>query len=113
MQFIKRNEKKLYLKDFAIKIGNLLPIEYETENGDFLFDNFYKNYLMTIFKDAEKIIIYLTPFVLKTKLKVVLFDEVENSKECLKEKTLFLGTKESSSMDKFQMPFISEDIGRR
>ena len=44
MQFIKRNEKKLYLKDFAIKIGNLLPIEYETDNGDFLFDNFYKNY---------------------------------------------------------------------
>ena len=97
MQFIKRNEKKLYLKDFAIKIGNLLPIEYETENGDFLFDNFYKNYLMAIFKDAEKIIIYLTPFVLKTKLKVVLFDEVENSKECLKEITY--GTEISDNED--------------
>ena len=85
------------MKDFAIKIGNLLPIEYETENGDFLFDNFYKNYLMTIFKDAEKIIIYLTPFVLKTKLKVVLFDEVENSKECLKEITY--GTEISDNED--------------
>ena len=97
MQYIKRNENKLYLKDFAIKIGNLLPIEYETENGDFLFNDFYKNYLMKIFKDAEKIIVYLTPFVLKTKLKVVLFDEVENSKDCLKEITY--GTEISDKED--------------
>ena len=85
--YIKKNENKLYLKDFTIKIGNLLPIEYETNEGNFLFDQFYENYLLKMFKDAEKIIIYLTPFVLKMKLEVVLFDDIGESTDCLKELT--------------------------
>ena len=86
-QYIQKNENKIYLKDFPIKIGNLLPIEYETEEGDFLFDKFYQTYLLKMFKDAEKIIIYLTPFVLKMKLEVVLFDDINESTDCLKELT--------------------------
>lgn len=31
--FIKDNKGKLYTKDFAINIGNLLPNDYETSNG--------------------------------------------------------------------------------
>ena len=85
--YIKKNENKLYLKDFTIKIGNLLPIEYETNEGNFLFNQFYENYLLKMFKDAEKIIIYLTPFVLKMKLEVVLFDDINESTDCLKELT--------------------------
>ena len=72
--YIKKNENKIYLKDFPIKLGNLLPSQYETEEGEFLFNSFYENYLLRIFSDAEKIIIYLTPFVLGIELDIIIFD---------------------------------------
>ena len=73
-RFIKENENKLYMKEFAVKLGNLLPIEYETKEGNFLFWKFYDEYLMKMGKDAEKIVIYLTPYVLCLKLEIVMFD---------------------------------------
>ena len=76
--YIKENEEKLYLQSFPIKIGNLLPSKYETEEGEFLFDSFYQNYLLKMFMDAEKIIVYLTPFVLGMNLDIIIFgDESE------------------------------------
>ena len=76
-EFISKNEKKLYTKDFPILIGNLLPESYEI-NGDFDFQSFYKNYLLKLFTDAEKIIIYLTPFVLNTDLNIFVYDGNQN-----------------------------------
>ena len=32
-EFIKENQTKLYHKDFAVKLGNLLPAQYETDQG--------------------------------------------------------------------------------
>ena len=72
--YIKKNENKIYLKSFPIKIGNLLPCQFETESGEFLFNAFYENYLLKFFADAEKIIIYLTPFVLGIEVNVIVFD---------------------------------------
>ena len=76
--YIRKNENKGYLKDFPIQIGNLLPSKYETEEGKFLFNDFYEKYLLNFFTDAEKIIIYLTPFVLGVELDVILFDDNED-----------------------------------
>ena len=76
-KYIKQNENKLYTKNFPLKIGNLLPQQFETEKGDFLFDSFYKTYLLKFFTDAEKIIIYLTPFVLGIQLNIVVYDIVD------------------------------------
>ena len=73
--YIRENEDKLYLKNFPIKIGNLLPSKYETEDGEFLFNSFYQNYLLKMFMDAEKIIIYLTPFILGMNLDIIIFDD--------------------------------------
>ena len=73
-KYIKANEQKLYTSDFSIKLGNLLPIEYETNNGDFLFSKFYDEYLLQMGKDAEKIVIYIVPFVLCVKIEIVMFD---------------------------------------
>ena len=80
--YIKQNENKTYLKTFPIKIGNLLPYQFETEDGKFLFDDFYEKYLLNFFTDAEKIVIYLTPFVLQIEIDVIIFDD--NEKEILK-----------------------------
>ena len=73
--YIKENENKLYLKNFPIKIGNLLPSKYETEDDKFLFDSFYQNYLLKMFMEAEKIIIYLTPFILGINLDIIIFND--------------------------------------
>ena len=75
--YIKKNEEKTYLKSFPIKLGNLLPSQYETEDGKFLYELFYNNYLLKFYTDAEKIVIYLTPFVLGIPLNVIIFDDNE------------------------------------
>ena len=75
--YIKQNETKYYLEQFPVLIGNLLPSIYE-KDGVFDFNSFYNNYLLKMFIYAEKIIIYLTPFVLGINLDVVLFDDNEN-----------------------------------
>jgi len=74
--YIKENENKLYLESFPVLIGNLLPAEYEI-NGNFDFKSFYQTYLLKMSVCAEKIIIYLTPFVLGIKLDTVLFEDKE------------------------------------
>ena len=73
-RYIKENENKLYSKDFAIQIGNLLPEQFETKDGKFLFKDFYYKFLLKPGKLAEKIIIYMTPYVLCSKLEVVMFE---------------------------------------
>ena len=75
--YIKNNENKLYLESFPVLIGNLLPSIYE-KDGVFDFNSFYENFLLKMFQFAEKIVIYLTPFVLGVDLNVVLFDDNEN-----------------------------------
>ena len=76
-KYIKQNENKIYTESFPVKIGNLLPQQYENEKGEFLFDSFYENYLLQFFHDAEKIIIYITPFVLGIEVNVVVYDIVD------------------------------------
>ena len=41
---------------------------------DFLYDRFFNENLMKSGTDAEKIVIYLTPFVLKTDLKIIIYE---------------------------------------
>ena len=76
-EYIKNNENKLYMENFQVLIGNLLPANYE-KDGVFDFNSFYQNYLLKMFIPAEKIIVYLTPFVLGINLEIVLFDDNED-----------------------------------
>ncbi len=76
--YIKENENKLFSNDFPIKVGNLLPLAYESQKGEFYFDKFYKDYLLKMFSEAEKIIIYLTPFVLGINLDIIIFGDNED-----------------------------------
>ena len=80
-EYIKKNENKIILKSFLIKIGNLLPSQFEGKNGEFLFNDFYDKNLLNFNTDAEKIIIYLTPFVLGIELNVVVFDINESTSD--------------------------------
>ena len=71
--FISLNQDKVFSKDFPVLLGNLLPAEYETENGTFLFDKYFYKDLLVYYTCAEKIAVYLTPFVLKVDLNVVFY----------------------------------------
>ena len=73
-EFIKDNWNKAYTTEFSVKIGNLLPAEYETEIGEFLYEKFYEEQLLQMGTDAEKIVIYLTPFVLKCDLNIIMYE---------------------------------------
>ena len=77
-RYIKENENKLYSKEFEINLGNLLPEQFETKSGKFLFNDFYYKFLLKPGKLAEKIIVYITPYVLCTKLEVVMFEMEDN-----------------------------------
>ena len=62
-QYIEQNKNSTYSFKFQVLIGNLLPNDCQNDNGNFNFSFFYKNYLMKFYQYAEKIIIYLTPFI--------------------------------------------------
>ena len=82
-KFLSQNENKCYTKDFCVQLGNLLPAEYENNDGSFMFNKFYDEFLLKLFKDAEKIIIYITPYVLDINLNILMFQEnqtLENMK---------------------------------
>ena len=79
-EFIKSNLDKAYTTEFSVKIGNLLPSEYETDKGEFLYDKFFEEQLLRMNTDAEKIVIYLTPFVLKSDLNIIMYEfDMEDS----------------------------------
>ena len=93
-KYIFQNEDKFYSNDFPIKLENLLPSEYETQDGTFLFNKFYEEYVLKLHKDAEKIIIYVTPFVLEMNLNILIFEENNKTLENMK----FLNVNENNSI---------------
>ena len=71
--YINQNKSKLYSSSFPVSLGNLLPSMYENVNR-ILFNEFFENNLLKMFTYAEKIIIYITPFVLGMNLNLILFE---------------------------------------
>ena len=77
-EYIKSNENKHYSKKFDIPLGNLLPKKYENENGSWNYEQFYNDYLYKLNIVAEKIIIYVTPFIFGVNLNVNLEGDIIN-----------------------------------
>lgn len=73
-EFIKTNWNKVYSTVFSVKIGNLLPLKYQTQYGDFLYDKFFEEDLLKMGSEAEKIVIYLAPLVIKCDLNVLIYN---------------------------------------
>ena len=89
--YIQNNEDKSYTKDFPVMLGNLLPSEYETEDGIFLFEKFYNENLLKLYKDSEKIVIYVTPYVLDINFNILMFEPSYKTLSSLK----FINVEES------------------
>ena len=67
--YIEENKNKHYSKNINVIIGSLLPEKYEN-NGNFLFDNFYNENLLKLNIDVEKIIFYITPYILNIHINI-------------------------------------------
>jgi hypothetical protein len=97
-EFIKLNKNNTYTKDFSVKLGNLLPGEYETEYGDFLYDKFFEEQLMKMDTDAEKIVIYLTPFVLKINVKILIYEFDKDSNVLIRDFPCYLDNRQNVNL---------------
>ena len=78
-KYIKNNEEKIFSKNSPVKIGNLLPEKYD-DNGIFLFDKFYKEYLLIMYTFAEKLVIYIIPFIFGIPLNIFFYESNEENK---------------------------------
>ena len=72
-EYISDNQSKLFKKDFPVLLGNLLPQEYETNDGKFLYDDYFQKDLLKYYTCAEKLAVYLVPFILKINLNIVFY----------------------------------------
>lgn len=72
--YLKSREDYYYSQQFDVKVSNLMPIEYETSNGNGLYTEFYTSFLLKMNKDAEKIVIYLTPYVFNVNLNIYIIE---------------------------------------
>ena len=76
-EYININKNSTYSYKFQIPLGNLLPNDCQDDSGKFNFNFFYKNYLMKFYQYAEKIIIYLTPFIFGKEILIKYINENE------------------------------------
>ena len=72
-EYITDNQNKMFKKDFPVLLGNLLPEEYETPNGKFLYNDYFFKDLLKFYTCAEKLAVFLVPFVLKVNLNIVFY----------------------------------------
>ena len=71
--YISDNQNKLFKKDFPVCLGNLLPAEYETPDGKFLYNDYFLKDLLKFYTCAEKLAVFLVPYVLKVNLNIVFY----------------------------------------
>ena len=96
-EYILSNENNIYSMENKINIGCLLPEAFVVDKGetsDFLFENYYRMQLMKPKTFAEKIVIYLAPFVFNYDINILIYDYGAN---CFIEEKTFSGEKKSTN----------------
>ena len=75
--YIEENKGKYLSEEVQILIDSLLPDEFKKDNN-FDFELFYQNFLFKLYKNDEKIILYLTPFILGFNIEMIYADDISN-----------------------------------
>ena len=99
-EYILNNIEKYYTKEFSINLINLLPEEYVNnfdeidKPNEFRVQEYFMEELLKMGTDAERIVIYCTPFVLNCDINIVMYEfdlpnDAINQKlfECFNKKT--------------------------
>lgn len=85
--YILKNKNAYYNAESHIEIGHLLPNEYIDESDNFLFGDFFEQFLLKMNSEAEKIIIYLSPIIFGVNLDLFILEglaksNINNSNRC-------------------------------
>ena len=94
-EYILENEEKIYSKENQIEIGCFLPEDFVEDKGnknEYYFENFFLLQLMKPKTFAEKLVIYIAPFIFNCKLNILMYEYGANS--FIQEKT-FISEKDS------------------
>ena len=73
-EFILENKDKIYSKNFEVLLGDLLPNKYIKENDEYDFDGYFNEDLLKYYTFAEKLAIYITPYILKMNITIIFYD---------------------------------------
>ena len=92
-EYISANEDKIYSKEYQVEVGCLLPDDYIIDKGDkneYYFENFYSLELMCPNIFAEKIVLYMAPYVFNINMNVLVYDfGINGEKSVIQEKEFF------------------------
>ena len=99
-EYISSNEKKIFSKENQIDIGVLLPEDFVKDKGEeneYFFENFYSLQLMKPKSFAEKIVIYIAPFVFDCEINILIYDY--GPKSFIEEKLFFSEKRRETEID--------------
>ena len=102
-EYISTNENKIYSKEFQIEVGSLLPDDFIIDKGnknEYCFENYYSLYLMKPKTFAEKIVIYVAPFVFNIKMNILMYNYGNNIEKSIIQEKKFLN--ENGNKNKLQ-----------
>ena len=89
-EYISTNEDKIYSKECQLEVGCLLPDDYIIEKGnknEYFFENFYTLELMCPKVFAEKIVLYIVPYVFNINMNILVYDfGINGEKSIIQEK---------------------------
>ena len=94
-EYILLNENKIFSSENQIEIGCFLPEDYVVDKGkenEYLFENYYSMQLMKPTSFAEKIVIYIAPYVFNCDINILIYDYGAN---CFIEEKKFISDKKS------------------
>ena len=81
-EYISNNENKIYSKENQIELGCFLPEEFTKDKGEkteYFFKNYYSSQLMVPKTFAEKIVIYIAPFVFDCEINILIYEyDIQN-----------------------------------
>ena len=107
-EFITANEDKIYSREFQLEIGCLLPEDYIIDKGDkndYLFEDYFSLQLMQTKTFAEKIVLYIAPFVFNTNMNILIYDFGINGASSSIQEKLFLSDNDTSSQIQINLIF--------
>ena len=89
-EYISANEDKIYSKEYQLEVGCLLPDDYVIDKGnknEYFFENFYSLELMCPKIFAEKIVLYIVPYVFNINMNILVYDfGINGEKSFIQEK---------------------------
>ena len=107
-EYISENENKIYSKEYQVELGCLLPEDFVVDKGDkneYFFENFYTLQLMNPKTFAEKIILYVSPFVFNIKLNILIYDYGTNGAQSVVMEKKFLDENINSPQTEINLLF--------